>query len=326
MDDQTRPSPPDGWRNDLAVPPPPDHNAPPERTLAEMGDLIENYVAQHLPNALIADTEPLKARAEALLAGGARALEALRDPLLGPDAPPVIRDRDTAERATLLAGMMIAHGHAIETAREKRRDPFLAAIRAINGHFQTLRAALVGTDAKLVGGEAKRLKGLVDAFYAEEERKAEVERRRLEDEARRAAEAAAQAERDRLAAEAAARQATLAGDVRTALAQSGVKVEAEIRQQQLAGDARRLSTEAAQTRAEPIRTGYGVAAHRTTRYKAEITNLTLALRHARKLNEAAIRAAVQEIYNRQANAGVRTLPGANVVPDRGMSIRTRGAG
>jgi hypothetical protein len=308
MDDQTRPSPPDDWRNDLAVPPPHDHNAPPEKTLAE---------------ALVEETEPLKARAEALLAGGARAIAALRDPLLGPDAPPVIRDRDTAERATLLAGMMIDHGKTIDAARLERGAPFLAILRTINGHFQQLRAALVGADPKVPGGEAKRLKGLVDAFYAEEERKAEVERRRLEAEARRAADAAAQAERDRLAAEMAAREATLQGDVRTALAQSGVKVEAEVRQQQLAGDARRLAGEAAQTRAEPIKTGYGVAAHRTTTYKAEITNLKVALRHALKLDEAAIRTAVQGVYDRQARAGVRVLPGANVVPVRNMSIRTR---
>jgi predicted ribosome quality control (RQC) complex YloA/Tae2 family protein len=307
MDDQTRPTPAEDWRNDLAVPPPPDHNAPPEKTLAE---------------ALVEETAPLKARAEALLAGAARAIEALRTPL-APDDPLRVTDRDTAERVTLLAGMMIDHGKQIEAARVERGAPFLASTRTVNGHFQRLRADLVGVDPKVTGGEAKHLKGLVDDFYAEEERKAEAERRRLEAEARRAAEAAAAAERDRLAAEAAAREAALKGDVTTALAQSGARVEAEVRQNQLAGDARRLSQQAAETRAVPINTGYGVAAHRTTRYKVEITNLRVALLHAKKLNEPAIRAAVQDIYDRQARAGVRVLPGANVVPDRGMSIRTR---
>ena len=295
------------WRNDLAVPPPGDHNAPPERTLAE---------------ALIEETAPLKARAEALLAGAARAIEALRAPLT-PDEPPRVTDRDIAERVTLLAGMMIDHGKEIEAAREKRRDPFLAAIRTINRHFQLLRMALVGADPKQLGGEARRLKDLVDDFYAEEERKSEIERRRLEAEARRKEEAAREAERQRQAAEEKTRLAALQGDVTSALAQSGARVEAEVRVQQLTGDAQRLSRQAAQTRAAPINTGYGVAAHRTTKYKAEITNLTLALRHARKLDEAAIRAAVQGIYDRQARAGVKTLPGATVVPDRGISIRTR---
>jgi hypothetical protein len=305
MDEQTRQTPPEDWRNDLAVPPPADHNAPPEPLLAE---------------ALVEETAPLKARAEALLAGAARAIAQLRAPLT-PDEPPRVTDRDTAERVTLLAGMMIDHGKAIEAARLERGGPFLAAWRTVNRHFEQLRTPLIGADAK--SGEAKRLKNLVDDFYAEEERKAEAERRRLEAEARRKQEAAAQAERERLAAEEATRLAALKGDVTTALAQSGIRVEAEVRQNQLAGDARRLSAEAEQTRALPINTGYGVAAHRTTRYRVEITNLTLALRHARKLNEAAIRAVVQEIYDRQARAGVRTLPGANVVPDRGISIRTR---
>jgi hypothetical protein len=304
--EQTRPNHED-WRNDLAVPPPADHNAPPERTLAE---------------ALIEETAALKERADALLAGAARAIEAMRTPLT-PDEPPRITDRETAERATLLAGMMIDHGKLIEAAREKRRDPFLAATRTINRHFETLRTALIGADARVLGGEAGRIKRLVKEFYDAEEARAEVERRRLEAEARRKAEAAAEAERQRQAAEEAARTAALKGDVTTALAQTGAKVAAEVRVEQLAGDARRLTEQAAQTRAVPINTGYGVAAHRTTRYKAEITNLTVALRHARKLNEAAILAAVQAIYDRQATAGVRTLPGANVVPDRGISIRTR---
>jgi hypothetical protein len=307
MDDQTRPSPTEDWRNDLAVSPPPDHNAPPERTLAE---------------ALVEETATLKTRAEALLAGAARAIEALRAPLT-PDEPLRITDRDTAERATLLAGMMIDHSKQIEAARLERGAPFLSAWRTVNRHFEQLRERLIGADPKRQGGEAGRLKGLVEDFYAEEERKAEAERRRLEAEARRAAEAAAQAERDRLAAEAAAREAALKGDVTAALAQSGARVEAEVRENQLAGDARRLSQQAAETRAVPINTGFGVAAHRTTRYKVEITNLGVALRYAKKVNEPAIRAAVQEIYDRQARAGVRVLPGANVVPDRGMSIRTR---
>jgi predicted ribosome quality control (RQC) complex YloA/Tae2 family protein len=295
------------WRNDLAGSAPPDHNAPPERTLSE---------------ALLEETAELKTRAEALLAGGSRAIEALRAPLT-PDEPLRITDRDTAERATLLAGMMIDHGKLIEAARETRVAPFWASMRTINRHFQQLRMALVGADPKVQGGEAKRLKDLVEDFYAEEERKAAIERQRLAAEARRKEEAAAQAERQRQAAEEATRLAALQGDVTTALAQSGARVEAEVRVQQLTGDAQRLTAQAAQTRAAPINTGYGVVANRTTRYKAEITNLTVALRHARKLNEAAIRAAVQDISDRQARAGVRVLPGANVVPDKGISIRTR---
>jgi predicted ribosome quality control (RQC) complex YloA/Tae2 family protein len=307
MDEQTRQTPPEDWRNDLAAPPPSDHNTPPERTLAE---------------ALVEETATLKTRAEALLAGAARAIEALRTPLT-PDEPPRVTDRDTAERVTLLAGMMIDHGKLIEAERLDRGAPFLTAWRTVNRHFAQLRERLIGADPQRPGGEAKRLKDLVDDFYTEEERKAEAERRRLEAEARRKQEAAAQAERDRLAAEEATRLATLKGDVTAALAQSGAKVEAEVRQNQLAGDARRLSEQAAQTKALPINTGYGVAAHRTTRYKAEITNLGVALRHAKKLNEAEIRAAVQDIYDKQVRAGVRVLPGANVVPDRSISIRTR---
>jgi hypothetical protein len=283
-----------GWRNDLAVPPPPDHNKP-RAVLAEI---------------LVVETADLQAHVDKLVEDAGR-------------VPLIITDLDTAEKATLLAGMMLDHAAAIEAARVVLRDPHMEQLRVINNHFGQLRAPLVGTDSKVMGGEVKRVKAIVDDYYAAEERKAAAERKRLEEEARRKQEAAAQAERDRLAAEAAARTAALQGDVTTALAQTGIRVEAETRVEQLAGDARRLSQQAADTRAMPINTGYGVAAHRQTTHQARITNLTLALRHARKLNEAAIREVVQSIYDRQVRAGVRVLPGADVVPVPRLAIRKR---
>ena len=268
-----------------------DHNHPPEPLLPEI---------------LVEETAALKARGAELAEGASRAF---------------VGDRDSAERAALLCAMMKEHGEAIEAARVARKQPHLDAGRIIDGHFAQMRTPLVGADPKVLGGEALRIRRMIDGFYEEEEKKAQIERKRIEEAARQKQEAADRAERDRLAAEAAARNAALDGDVRTALTQSGARIDAEVRQRQLAEDARRLAEQAAQITVAPIKTGFGVSAPRKTNHKAVITNLTLALKHARRINEAAIREAVQAIYDRQVRAGVRLLPGADIVADRTTVIR-----
>jgi hypothetical protein len=265
-----------------------------------------NERPEDLPEILVDETAALQARADALLDSAGRAFAS---------------DRDTAEQAALLVAMMKDHGEAIEAARVARKQPHLDAGRIIDQHFAVLRTPLVGADAKRLGGEALRIRRMIDDFYDEEEKKAEAERSRIAEAARQKQEAAEAAERERLAAEEAARNAVLDGDVRKALTQSGARVDAEVRQRQLAGDARRLAEQAAQITVAPINTGFGVSAPRRTNRKAVITNLTLALKHARKINEAAIREAVQSIYDRQVRAGVRLLPGAEIVEERTTQIR-----
>lgn len=275
-----------------------------------INELVEPGIGHNsgaaLAEVLVEETAALKERAEALIAGAQRA---------------IITDLDGAKRATTLCGMMIAHGKMIEAEREARKKPFYEACKTVDQHFGQLRTALVGADPKRLGGEALRIRGLVDEFYREEERRAEVERQRLEEEARQKREAAEAAERERQEAESEARRAALAGDVKAALARSGTRIDAELRQRQLEEEARRLDQQATQARVGPINTGLGISAHRKSDHKAVITDWTAALRHARKVNEIAIREAVQQIYNRQVRAGVRSLPGANIIEDRQTIIR-----
>lgn len=300
--------------NDL---PPRTHNEPP---LSEL-----------LPE----ETVALSSRAEQLADSAGRA---------------VVTDDDTASKATLLAGMMKETLSDIDKARDARKRPFLEAGRMVDAHYHGIEARLAIYDQKrkLIGGPLFHVVGLVDAYRIKKEAQLAAERRRLEEEARRqreAAEAAARAqreaeERERLAkeeadrrvreAEEAARNATsllarekarreaaeaTAVRQREEAAARDRQIAAEIEQRQRMDAANRLDREANQTVATPIRTGYGVSASRRTVWKVEIDDLTAAIRHCRKVDEATILAAVQQIYDRQVRAGVRSLPGARVVED-----------
>jgi uncharacterized membrane protein YqiK len=294
------------------------HNNPP---LAEM---------------LVEETADLSKRAADLLAGAARA---------------TVTDRETAEKATLLVGIMKAFGAKVEELRDARKKPFWDAGKMVDAHFKALRSKVVGEDPNKLGGEAARIAGLVDQFRRDEEARAAAERRRLEDEARaerEKAEAAARAqreaeERERLAAEESARKireaeaaARRAGNAATqaevarlqqAAAAEIAKNEAAARERRLQAElqqerAAALDRQAAATVAVPINAGNGVKAHRRTVWSVAITDLNAAIKHARKLDEAAIQAVVQNIYDRQVRAGVRTLPGAEVTEDSATSIRT----
>ena len=261
--------------------------------------------APPLAELLAEETADLKQRADDLVAAARRA---------------VITDEDTAKRATLLVGMMVDHLKAIDEARKTRGQPFLDGTRTVNQHFANLRVELAGPDLQKREGETARVQALVNAYYAQEERKAEAERRRLEEEAKKREEAAA-AERERLIAETGLRQAALDGDVQDALELSEYSREIQARERQLAEEARQFSLLAKQAVVAPINTGLGVTAHRKTNYKAQITDWKLAMRHALKTNEQAFRELIQSIYDRQVRAGARALPGANIVEDRTTFIR-----
>ena len=73
----------------------------------------------------------------------------------------------------------------------------------------------------------------------------------------------------------------------------------------------------------PIASAYGPKASRRARFPVKITDLTKAIAHARRVNEPAIRAAVLTIFEAQVRAGVRTLPGAEVIEDSQTVVRTR---
>lgn len=262
----------------------------------------------------------------------------------------VVTDRDSAEKATAFAGMIRSHAAKIEAAREERKRPFLEAGRTVDAHYQALRAPLIGSDPKRLGGAAAEVVAKIDAFRREEQAKADAERRRLEEEARQARERQAAAERAQREAEERARReqqeaerkvreaeaAARAASDREAqekAARERAEADAERQRQEAAAAQRRLDAEiaasqaaelerqAAAVKAAPIDSGYGVKAFGRKVCRVEITDLTAAIRHARKLNEAPIREAVQSIYDRQARAGVRDLPGATVTEDTATTIR-----
>lgn len=293
-----------------------------------------------LSELLVDETANLKQRADDLVAGAGRC---------------VVTDEDTAKRATQIAGMMKDHAVRIEAAREERKRPFLEGGRTVDAHFAALKAPLVGNDPKgKLGGAAAEVIAKIDAYRREEDRKAEAERRRLEEVARKAREAQAAAERAQREAEEASRRAAeeaaakiraaeeaarKAGDREAAEKARRERAEADAarQRQESAERQKRLDAEiaagkerdriaaierqAAASVAKPIDSGYGPKAFGRKVTTVTITDLTAAIRHARKLNEAPIRDAVQAIYDKQARAGVRMLPGATVDEDTSTQIR-----
>lgn len=287
--------------------------------------------APPLAERLADETAPLLARAKELAASAGRA---------------AVTDEETAGKATLLAKMIKEHVAKIEAEREQVKKPYLEAGRTVDAHYKGIASTLADP--------LKSIIGMVDAYRREQEAKAAAERRRLEEEARKqreAAEAAARAqreaeEREQRAAEEAARKVREAEEAaqraanREAAAEAARKaaearaeqekaerqaaqrrLEAELEERAHRERAEALGRQAATAKAGPIDSGYGTKAHARKVYRAEITDMTAAIRHARKVDESAVRAAVQAIYDRQVKAGVRELPGAVVHEETTTVIR-----
>lgn len=284
-----------------------------------------------LPDLLVEESAEIKRRAEDLAAAAGRA---------------VVIDDDTAGKATLLVKMMRDHRKLIDDARVARKAPFLEAGRTVDNHFAAL-AGIVATLAgknMVVGGPEARVAEMVDEYRRERDRKAAAERARLDMDARQErikAEAAARAQRAaeeqaRRDAEEATRkiraaeaEAARAGDKAKAEEAARMRAEQEVRDAKAREDALKaeiaaraaqdaaeaLERQAAATKAGPIDSGFGAKASGRTTWKATITDLNAALKHARKVDEARIKAAVQEVYDRQVKAGVRDLPGADVTAE-----------
>lgn len=282
-----------------------------------------------------------------LLAEETRPLKARLDELVETAGLMEITDDDSAGRATALVKMIKDHAADIEKARKARKEPNIQEGRAIDGHFGAMVVALIGDNPKQLGGAAGPLATKIDALRRKREAEAAAERARLEEEARQEREKARKAEEARQAAEAeqrrvseeaarkiadAQREAEAAGHRALAdkLAREKAeadaarereegaarerKLEAEIEQRRAADAAAELERRAADTKAAPIG-AYGAKAGGRKVYKVTITDLTAAIKHCRKVDEANIRAAVQTIYDRQVKAGVKELPGADISED-----------
>lgn len=299
------------------------HNAPPEPTLAEQ---------------LATETAALDVRTEALAAGAGRA---------------TVTDRDSAEKATLLAGMIKDQLAAIDLAREARKRPFLEGGRAVDAHFNGLAGRLATFDPKrkLIGGPLAAVLDLVDKFRREEQARTDAERIRLE--------AIAQAERDKAAAairaqqEAGAREQQAAIDaaarVRQAEAaaaaagdwaaeEAAAAARAEQRATDAAASERRMAAELEARRAEEtaaaaqrqataaaaparVNTGLGVMATGRKVVIVTITDLPAALAHCLATAAPEVRALCQTILERQARAKIRGMPGCTITDDTATSIR-----
>lgn len=294
-----------------------------------------------LSEVLADETAELKKRADDLAAGVGRA---------------EVNDEDTAGKATLLGGLIKKHLTIVETEREERKRPFLENGRVVDAHYGNIALVLAEFDSKkkLIGGPLAVLMGKIDAYRKEQDRKAEAERLRLQEEANKQRALAVAAENARLAAEAAAKRAQDEADKKVRDAEEAAQragnaaaaaearrqreaaealrateeaatrernLQAEIDQQKAAAAAADLDRQAAQSVAAPISSGYGPKAFGRKSWKAEITDLTAALKHCRKVDEAAILATVQQIYDRQVRANVRSLPGATVTESSTTQIR-----
>lgn len=260
-----------------------------------VGDLLDqmpargigdNSAGAPLVELLAEETAPLRTRAAELLAAVERV--------------------ETAENATVLAGLMKACLARIEAEREERKRPFLESGRAVDAHYNGIAGMLATTErGKLLGGPLKLLLDKVAAEVRRKEAEAATERRRIEEEARQAREAAAAAERD-----AADEKAT-----------ADRRLASEIESRAAADRAAALERQAAEVKAAPLTTELGVKAHARTEWSFEITDEIVALKHAIKVDRTAIRTAVEDVIRRQVRAKVREFPGARIFAVTAASIR-----
>jgi hypothetical protein len=319
-------------------------------SIETVGDILDRATPSIGHNGPPADDLPLAEQ----LAIETAALQKRADSLIATAGQMQVTDDESCGKAATLVKMIKDHAADIEKARKARKEPVLEAGRTIDGHFNAMAVLLIGTDPKKLGGAAGPLDAKIDELRRKREAEAAAEKRRLEEEARKQREAAAEAERARLAAEAETRRvqeeadrkvreaeeaARAAGDKAAQEAASRQRAEAdaarekeeaaarerglqaEIDQRKAEDAAADLERQAAATKAAPIDSGFGVKASGRKTYRAEITDLTAAIKHSRKVDEASIRAAVEAIYKRQVNAGVRTLPGATVHEDSTTTYR-----
>lgn len=228
---------------------------------------------------------------------------------------PAISDGVTETKVTDFAGTVKACIDALDEMRKERgKDPW-DEYKFINSYFGALIEQLAGPDymtKKKAGGIFGDLKKQLGNYLLEQERLAAAERQRLEDAARaeRTAAAAAQQEAEQLGAK---------DDFGSRLE----GVEAAERADEKTVSAEKLEQEAASVSALTIARGsYGTSAGKRTRMLVEkIEDPDVALAHALTLNRDPIDEAVLKIYQAQATAGVKSLPGAKLTPVTSVTIR-----
>lgn len=259
-----------------------------------------------LTEQLVDQTAALKQRAETLADSASRC---------------VVTDDDTAGRAALLAKMLAEHRKKIDKERVETKEPYLSACREVDQHFAAL--------AQIVDAPAKAVAKQIDDHRRKLEAEAAAERRRLEEEAQKARLAAAEAERQRqeeerkriLAEDEARRAGDAEAAAKAAADRQRAEMDAEIARRQAAEREAELQRQAASIKAAPIDSGYGVKAIGRMKRRGMVVDLRKALAHALKVDEAAIREAVQGVVDRQIRAKVATFPGVEIIEDSTTVIR-----
>lgn len=220
-------------------------------------------------------------------------LKSRADELVAAAGRAAVTDDETAGKAVTMAKMLKEHAKKIDDTRKTRKEPFLEDGRTVDRHFQALAEPVTKAVISVVA--------LIDGYRRQKDAEAAAERRRIQDEADKAArEAAAILEKAK---------------------EQPITVESEVAYQTAQDRAAALTQQANATTAAPIASEYGFKAGARKIWKAEITDLTAAIKHARKIDPAAVEAAIQQIYDRQVRAGVRALPGAAVTEDSATVIR-----
>lgn len=220
---------------------------------------------------------------------------------------PAVDNQEVCEKAISYLGMIKAEEKKAEAKRKERKEEPLSECRAIDAFFAKMVDPLEPIYTKVYKQ--------VQAFEAKRREEAAAEQARLD---QAAAEQRALAER----AAAAAKDLSTSTD-------AGERVEAidhEIEANRRAINAENLERAADDiVAAAPLRGSHGGTAFAASKWKSEITDLTAAIKHARKVDEAAILACIQTIFDKQVRAGVRTFPekaGVKAVEEKQLRIRT----
>lgn len=194
--------------------------------------------------------------------------------------PPVIEDDEDLELARTAVRLCQGAHKRLEAVRVEAKEPFLAATRIVDSHFNTRKERV----AKWQSGIEARAKRYLDKKAAEERAIREEEARRAAEEARKAQEAARKAEEDRIALE---RQAEADAEAAEAARYMARQEETRLREAALQTTATALKakqeTEAKPAELARTRTGDGLST------LAEIWCFEVIDPHAVKLDDPVLR-------------------------------------
>src|ERR1700675_1984120 len=133
-----------------------------------------------MTHAVIADTGPGLGHNEPplseVLPEETRELSARAAMLIEQAEKSVVKDEETAQKTTLLAGMIRDHISDIDKAREVRKKPYWDAGKMVDAHFNGIAGTLATSDNrnKVIAGPLFKVMGLLDEHRRQKELAAEA--------------------------------------------------------------------------------------------------------------------------------------------------------